>query len=115
MTDLEYDSLRSQIATLKSGRGEHRKYIPYVFTEHGVAMLSSVLNSERAVQVNIQIIRTFSRLKEIILARKDLSHKLSELEKRVGSHDEHIQSLFDVIKQIMNPPQEEKKKIGFKN
>jgi phage regulator Rha-like protein len=75
-------ALRSQIVTLKTGQGQHRKYFPYVFTEQGVAMLSSVLNSERAVEVNIQIIRVFVKLREMIASHKDLAKKLEELEKK---------------------------------
>ena len=78
-------ALRSQIVTLKKGRGEHRKYAPYVFTENGVAMLSSVLNSERAVQVNIAIMRTFVKLRQMLTSNADLARKLAAMEKKYDS------------------------------
>jgi phage regulator Rha-like protein len=82
LNDEEEEVLRSQFVTLKKGRGQHRKYPTSVFTEQGVAMLSSVLNSERAVQVNIAIIRTFVKLREMMTSHKDLARKLKELEKK---------------------------------
>ena len=82
LNDEEEEALRSQFVTLKKGRGQHRKYPTSVFTEQGVAMLSSVLNSERAVQVNIAIIRTFVKLREMMTSHKDLARKLKELEKK---------------------------------
>lgn len=110
LTREEYDSLRSQIATLKRGRGRHRKYLPYAFTEQGVAMLSSVLNSERAVQVNIEIMRTFVRLRQILASHKDLARKLEELEKR---YDTQFRVVFDAIRQLMAPPKAKRRRIGF--
>ena len=93
---------------------KHSPTAPYVFTEQGVAMLSSVLNSERAVQVNIQIMRTFAKLKEFLLTNKELSIRLEVLEKKFGQHDEKIQIIFEAIKRLLEPPQEPKKpKIGF--
>jgi len=106
----EYDSLRSQFATLKFGRGQHRKYLPHAFTEQGVAMLSSVLNSERAVQVNIEIMRAFVRLREILATHKDLARKLAALEKR---YDSQFRVVFDAIRQLMTPQEPKKRKIGF--
>jgi len=82
LTDEESLALRSQIATLKRGRGRHRKYLPFAFTEQGVAMLSSVLRSDRAIQVNIAIMRAFVRLREILASHKDLARKLEEMERR---------------------------------
>lgn len=102
---------RSQIVTLK--RGQNVKYLPYAFTEQGVAMLSSVLRSERAVEINIAIMRTFVRLREALSATRELSAKLIELEQRVTGHDEHIQTLFEAIRQLMTPPDPPKKQIGF--
>lgn len=107
----EVAALRSQIVTLKKGRGEHRKYAPYVFTENGVAMLSSVLNSERAVQVNIAIMRVFVKLREMIATNKDLARKLSDMEKK---YDSQFKVVFDAIRQLMTPPVPKKKPIGFK-
>jgi phage regulator Rha-like protein len=102
--------LRSQIVTLKQGRGTHRKYLPYAFTEQGVAMLSSVLNSDRAVEVNIQIIRVFVKLREMIASHKDLVRRLDELEKK---YDAQFRVVFDAIRELMTPPDEEQRKIGF--
>jgi hypothetical protein len=87
--------------------------LPYVFTEQGVAMLSSVLNSDRAVEINIQIMRAFVRLREMILSNKDLARKLHALERKLESHDAHIRSLFEAIRQLMTPPDAKKRKIGF--
>ena len=110
LTKEEEESLRSQIATLKGGRGQHRKYQPYVFTEQGVAMLSSVLNSERAVQVNIEIMRAFVRLRELMSTHKDLARKLETLEKK---YDAQFKVVFDAIRQLMTQPEPRKRKIGF--
>jgi uncharacterized membrane protein len=106
--------LRSQIAISKPGRGG-RRYLPYAFTEQGVAMLSSVLNSERAIEVNIAIMRAFIRLREMIVTHKDLAQKLEDLERKVGRHDEKFRVVFEAIRQLMAPsPETQKKpKIGF--
>lgn len=88
-------------------------YNPYVFTEHGVAMLATVLNSERAIQVNIAIMRAFVRLKEILSTHKELAHKLAELERKIEKHDEEIKGIFDAIRMLMTPPASKKGKIGF--
>ncbi len=105
-------SLRSQIATLK--RGQHRKYLPYAFTEQGVSMLSSVLNSKRAIHVNIQIMRTFTKLREMLATSKDLKDKLNELESRVTNHDKEIQSIFHAIHKLIEPQiNKPKRRIGF--
>ena len=85
-----------------SGRGG-RRHLPYAFTEQGVAMLSSVLKSKRAVLVNVAIMRVFVRLRQMLSTNKDLADKLAELERKVESHDEHIRSLFDAIRQLMTP------------
>jgi phage regulator Rha-like protein len=113
LNNQEVRDLRSQIVTSKTGRGG-RRYLPYAFTEQGVAMLSSVLNSERAVQVNIAIMRTFVKLREMLSANKELAHKLSQLERKIEKHDEEIKLIFDAIRQLMSPPEPKKKKIGFK-
>jgi hypothetical protein len=109
----EYASLRSQNATLEPGRGRHRKYLPYAFTEQGVAMLSSVLNSERAIQVNIAIMRAFVKLREVVGSHKDLAAKLGELERKVGSHDGQIHSLFEAIRRLLADPAAKRRRIGF--
>ncbi|MBI5327852.1 MAG: ORF6N domain-containing protein [Deltaproteobacteria bacterium] len=106
-------ALRSQIVTLKKGRGQHRKYPPYVFTEQGVAMLSSVLNSERAIEVNIHIMRAFVKLREMISTNKELAHKLAQLERKIEKHDDEIKAIFNAIRQLMIPPEPKKRKIGF--
>jgi phage regulator Rha-like protein len=99
---------RSQIVILK--RGLNVKYPPYAFTEQGVAMLSSVLNSSRAIQVNIEIMRAFVRLRKILASHADLSRKLEELEKK---YDSQFKVVFDAIRQLMAPPAAGQKKIGF--
>lgn len=113
LTTDEAKALRSQIVILKLGRGEHRKYLPYVFTEQGVAMLSSVLRSKRAVLVHIAIMRVFVKLRELVGAHKEWAGKLAELERHVASHDGHIQSLFDAIRQLMEPGKPKPRRIGF--
>ncbi|MBI4848244.1 MAG: ORF6N domain-containing protein [Nitrospirae bacterium] len=105
---------RSQSGEIKSGRGQHRKYLPYVFTEQGVAMLSSVLHSKRAIQVNIAIMRTFVKLKEMLSTNQELAYKLAQLEQKMEKHDGEIKVIFDAIRQLMVPLETKKKKIGFK-
>ena len=109
LTAEEVRSLRSQFATSKQGRGG-RRYAPLVFTEQGIAMLSTVLNSERAIQVNIEIMRAFVRLRELVATHKDLARKLEALEKR---YDAQFRVVFDAIRELMKPPESKKRKIGF--
>jgi len=104
-------SSRSQSVTLK--RGRNIKYFPYAFTENGVAMLSSVLNSQRAIQVNIQIMRTFTKLRQILSSHKELAQKLHQLEHKFEKHDVEIQAVFSVIRKLMATPEKPKGKIGF--
>ncbi len=119
LTIQELEYLRSQFATSSWG-GE--RYLPYAFTEQGVAMLSSVLNSERAIEVNIAIMRAFVRLREILLTHKDLAAKITALELRYKNHDmrlaeydKHIMAIFEAIKKLMAPPPEKPRRIiGFK-
>ncbi len=99
---------RSQFVILK--KGKNIKYFPYAFTENGVAMLSSILNSERAIQVNIQIMRTFTKLRAIISTHKDLSRRLDELEKK---YDNQFRVVFDAIRELMTPPEPKHRRIGF--
>jgi len=103
-------ALRSQFATLK--RGQHRKYAPYVFTEQGVAMLSSVLSSERAIAVNIAIMRAFVRMREVAVHHQDLARKIKDMEKK---YDSQFRRVFDAIYQLMEPPSEPvpRRHIGF--
>jgi hypothetical protein len=110
----ESRSLRSQFATLKKGRGRHRKYLPLAFTEQGVAMLSGVLHSDRAIRVNIVIMRAFVKLRELAVPHKALARKLAELEQTVASHDGHIRSLFDAIRELMTPARPKRGDIGFR-
>jgi len=110
----EAESLRSQIATLK--RGEHIKYLPYAFTEQGVAMLSSVLNSDRAIEINIQIMRVFTKLRELMSAHKDLARKIEDLERKFQEkfqdHDKKIILVFNAIKELLADKEEASKKKG---
>src|SRR4029078_12044987 len=107
----EVEILRSQIATSKGTHGGQR-YYPYAFTEQGLSMLSSVLDSQRAIDVNIAIMRAFVRLREILSTHKDLARKLNELEKK---YDENSRVVFDAIRQLMAPPAPtgKKRRIGF--
>jgi hypothetical protein len=107
----EFASLRSQFVTskLKRGRGG-RRYPPYAFTEEGVAMLSSVLNSPRAIRVNIEIMRAFVRLRQMLATNADLERRLRELEKK---YDSQFKMVFDAIRQLMAPREGQRKKIGF--
>jgi len=100
--------LRSQNVTLK--RGQHMKYRPYAFTEHGILMLSSALNSERAIQVNIAIMRTFVRLRKMLESHAELARKVEELEKK---YDSQFRVVFEAIRQLMAPKEALNKKIGF--
>jgi hypothetical protein len=105
----ETERLRCQNGISKTGRGG-RRYLPYVFTEQGVAMLSSVLRSPRAIQVNIEIMRAFVRLREILATHKELARKLAVLEKK---YDEQFKVVFDAIHALMEPAEKPRKKIGF--
>jgi hypothetical protein len=102
--------LRSQSVTLKTGRGQHRKYLPFAFTEQGVAMLSSVLRSPRAIQVNIEIMRTFVRLRRMLASNEDLARKLAALERK---YDSEFKAVFDAIRSLMTPPEQRRRRIGF--
>ena len=106
----EHEILRCQIGTLRFGHGKHRKFLPYAFTEQGVAMLSSVLRSKRAVLVNVEIIRAFVRLREILASNTDLARKLAVLE---GKYDRQFRVVFDAIRQLMAQPATAGRPIGF--
>ena len=110
LSDMEFKNLKFQFGTSSWG-GTRKK--PFVFTEQGVAMLSSVLRSERAVQVNIAIMRAFVKLREIISTHKELAKKLRELEYKIESHDEKITAIFEAINQLLTPPPAPPHKIGF--
>lgn len=124
LTPEEFESLRSQIATLKSGRGQHRKYLPYAFTEHGAIMAAMVLNSPRAMEVSVYVVRAFVRLREAAVLHKDLAERLSSLEEKTEalalSHDtfsrntrNQLKQVFDAIRELMTPPEHAKRPIGF--
>lgn len=113
LTAAEWSALRSQIVTLKGGRGQHRKYLPYAFTEQGVAMLSTVLNSDRAIAVNIEVMRAFVRMREILASSKELARKLDELERKLQTHDGAIADILTAIRELMNPPAPRRRGIGF--
>ena len=104
-------SLRSQIATSNKRGG--RRYLPWVFTEHGALMLASVLNSEVAVAASVRVVRAFVRLREIISANAELARKFSELEHRMDGHDQAIAQLFAAIRQLLQPSVKPKPEIGF--
>ncbi len=104
----EFENLRFQFGTSSHWGG--RRYLPYAFTEQGVAMLSSVLNSERAVKVNIEIMRAFVKLRQMLASNAELARKLEEMEKK---YDSQFKIVFDAIRQLMIPPEQKKKKIGF--
>ena len=110
LTYQEVRNLRSQIVTSSPSSWGGSRYSPMAFTEHGVAMLSSVLNSERAIEVNILIIRAFIKLREMIVSQKDLVRRLDDLEKK---YDGQFRIVFDAIRQLMAPPMKPKRKIGF--
>jgi len=110
LTIEEAETLRFQIGISKTGGRGGRRYLPYVFTEQGVAMLSSVLNSKRAVHVNIAIMRAFVKLREMLASHKDLARKLEQMEKK---YDAQFKVVFDAIRQLMTPPETKKRKIGF--
>lgn len=113
----EWTALRSHLVTLKTGRGRHRKYLPYAFTEQGVAMLSSVLKSGRAITVNIQIMRAFVRMRELLASNKELASRLDELEasleKTLAAHDQAIAAILSAIRQLMSAPISKRRPIGF--
>jgi hypothetical protein len=115
LTGKEFESLRFQIGTSKTGRGAHRKYFPYAFTEQGVAILSSVLHSDRAIEVNNAIMRAFVRLRQILSTNKELAAKLEQMERKLGEHDEHFRVVFEAIRQLMAPPPptNNKRRISF--
>jgi len=111
LTQEEYQILRRQFGTLRWG--EHAKYLPYAFTEQGIAMLSSALNSKRAIQVNILIMRAFVRLRNVLASHQELVGLFKELEGRVDSHDETIKVIVEEIRRIVEVEEKPKPRIGF--
>lgn len=114
MNKEEFENWRSQFVTSKEGDKKGLRYAPFCFTEQGVTMLSCILNSKRAITINIQIIRIFAKLREMIIAHKDILLKLQQLEKKVASHDENIQMIFGALRKLLNPPQAPRRRIGFR-
>lgn len=114
LTNDEYTSLRSQIATSNtaSGRGG-RRHLPLVFTEHGAIMAAAVLNSQRAVDTSIYVVRAFVKLREMLAGHKQFAERLEDLEKRLTEHDENFRIVFQAIKQLLKEDKKPKRKIGF--
>ena len=113
------DSLGPQIATLKKGRGQHPKYLPIVFTEQGVAMLSGILNSDKAIAMNIAIMRAFVEIRRILIEENDLRIQLKEIKERIGEHDVQLNQLYDAMENLLDEKVaqrkwEERRKIGYK-
>jgi len=119
LTRTEVTNLRSHFVTSSSADGGHR-YLPYAFTEHGAIMAASVLNTPRAVEMSVFVVRAFVRLRNFLAAHKELADKLAELERKLASHDEQIVAIIDAIKRLMAPPARpdapsppDKRRIGF--
>jgi hypothetical protein len=113
LTTAEAGALRSQFATSKTGRGG-RRYLPYAFTEQGVAMLSSVLNSERAIEVNIAIMRAFVKLRQLLASNEELNRKFAAVIRKLATHDKYFTVVFDELKKLNESPTRSRKQIGFK-
>lgn len=113
LTTVEAARLRSQIVTLKTKRGQHRKYPPYAFTEHGAIMAAPVLNSPRAVEVSVFVVRAFVKLRELSITHKEIAKKLNELERKVTGHDQAIAGLINAIRELMTPSEQPRRGIGF--
>jgi hypothetical protein len=117
LTEVEFLSLRSQIATLKKGRGQHQKYLPFAFTEHGVLMLSSVLNSEKAIQTNIQIMRIFTKVRQMLLDTTEIKLDIMQIQKKLENQGKNIELVFSYLDEltVKEENNEPRKKIGFKD
>lgn len=126
LTQDEWAALRSQFATLNAsaGRGQHRKYLPYAFTEHGAIMAATILSSPRAVEVSVYVVRAFVRLRELATTHQDLATRLDELEQKTEvlsmQHDtfsrntrNQLKQVFDALRELMTPPEPPKRPIGF--
>jgi phage regulator Rha-like protein len=113
MNKKEFEYWRTQNATSKEDK-QGLRYAPFCFTEQGVTMLSCVLSSDRAIDVNIQIIRIFSKMKEMLLSNKDNLLQMQKIEKKLTGHDNDIKLIFEYLKRLLNPPQGPRKRIGFK-
>ena len=117
LADEELAALRSQIATLKGGRGQHRKYLPYAFTEHGAIMAATILNSPCAVEMSVYVVRAFVKLRELLSSNRELARRFAQLEtrldKKLTEHDQQIAAILSAIRQLMHPPAPKKRGIGF--
>lgn len=113
MSKQELTRWRSQIVTSNSDR-QGLRYSPFCFTEQGVTMLSCILNSERAIAVNIRVIRIFAKIREMVLAHKDIILKLEQMEKDVSQNKQDISNIFIYLKQLLNPPQKPRRRIGYR-
>jgi len=131
LTQEEYESLRfqietleadnaltSQIVTLKKGRGQHRKFLPYAFTEQGVAMLSGILNSDKAISMNIAIMRAFVEVRKVLLRQTDLKEQLKEIRERLGEHDAQLNQIYDAMENLLDEKAAQRKwsdreRIGY--
>jgi len=116
----EYNFLRSQIVILETGRGKYTKYLPFAFTEQGVSMLSGILTSDKAIDVNISIMRAFVFIRQYALTHKDLTARLQELEAKYDKHDTQFKDVYDAInfllqKDIQETEQKQRKRIGYKS
>jgi len=108
----EFAALRLQFATSNIGRGGRRS-LPYAFTEHGAIMAATILNSDQAVEMSVFVVRAFVRLRQMLVANKELAARIKELEKGLKTHDGAIQEIINIIEQLMNPPPSRRKRIGF--
>ena len=113
LTSAEAEVLRSQIVISNEGRGG-RRYAPYVFTEQGIAMLSGVLRSDRAIAVNIEIMRTFVELRRVASSYAAIERRLEEIERELGGHDEQLTEIFAALRQLISPPARPKRPVGFR-
>ena len=113
LTEEEFAALRSQFATSNLGRGG-RRYLPYAFTEHGAIMAAAILNSQRAMEVSVYVVRTFVQLRNLLASNQEVMRQLTELGKKVSSHDQAIAGLINAINELMSPPEPPSKRpIGF--
>jgi hypothetical protein len=117
LTAEESRGLRSHFATLKSGRGQHRKYAPYAFTEHGAIMAATILNSPRAIEMSVYVVRAFVQLRELLGSNRELARRFAQLEarldKKLTDHDAAIAAILSAIRELMNPPVPKRRSIGF--
>lgn len=113
LTPEEFETLRSQFATSKPERRGGRRTLPTAFTEHGALMAASVLNSAKAVEMSIQVVRAFVRLRHLLASHHQLAAKLDELERKIATHDTRIVALFDAVRSLMAAPDKPKRQIGF--